>query len=284
MKNPKAVLAIGTAAALCGCASTPPYRAIDAEHVALVSAQYAPAEDFNAYAQGRAANALAGIGRGAHMGAVVGSVPTIVLCSVHPIGAVAGMAIFVSLVTAGAVAGGSVGLIHGATTGISSDQVEAMHGPVERTRRVGMQSVMAQRVLSAAEQRDLRTVRYFPESGPDSADSQPRYEEFKKAGFDAVLELAITTVGFEAQRGDVPQARFHMNATARVVPLGGKEEPWTRQWTYVGAWQPIRAWQDDHAGKLFSEELEAGLGSLSSNAGALFSASPRSWSSMGGSK
>jgi hypothetical protein len=155
---------VSLALAAGGCA-TPQSQEIAPGHVALAHVQYAPDADFNAYASGRAANSLKDGGRGAGRGIAIGSMP-LQLGRAGPIGMVIGAVIAVPLMAVGAVVGGTAGLIHGAATGLPSEQVDAIHEPVARMRGENkVQADVAQRVLVLSGERRHHTVTYLPEAG-----------------------------------------------------------------------------------------------------------------------
>jgi hypothetical protein len=106
MKNVGTGLIVVAALAACGCATKP---------------HYAPADSASAQAPGRGADTLASGAKGAVMGAAVGAIPAVVLFGAGPFGAAIGAVVVVPLVTVGAIIGGTAGLLHGATRGMSSN-------------------------------------------------------------------------------------------------------------------------------------------------------------------
>ena len=248
-------------ALLSGCASTAERREIGPGHVALVSAQYPPEADFNAYAYGRGVNAAKGGGAGALKGAAIGAyVPLKLAQGTGTVGMGVGLFLAVPMAAAGAVVGGTVGIIHGAATGMDSDQVSAIHDPITRLRQgATVQTAMAERVLAASVGHRSQTLTYLPEAGPSARRAALHYEDLRSAGFDSVLELALTHIGFEARPDDSPSARFGMKLRARVVPLAVGAAPWQQEWRYQGRWWPVSMWQSD---RLVMQELDAALDHL----------------------
>jgi hypothetical protein len=245
------------------CASRREPEQISPGSVALVAAHYAPASDFNAYAYGRGANALVQGGRTAAIGAAIGIAP-LELARLGPVGAVVGVMIAVPLAVAGSVIGGTVGLVAGAANGMPADQVHAIHQPVEHARRyAAIQTTMSQQVLALGGNLPQHRLTYLPHLGPTSSSQTPDYQALKAQGFQCVrvLELAVTSIGFEATQGEPPSAVFEMKLRARVVPLTTDAKPWTREQTYRGWRRTLPEWQADE-GKLFQEELDASYRSL----------------------
>jgi hypothetical protein len=264
--------------ALGGCASTSEPERIAPGRVALVAAHYAPAADFNAYAYGRGANAIrqAGkiAGKGAGIAGFVPAVATQVVAPVLPL-ALLGAIVTVAAAAAGGVVGGAFGLIEGAVNGMGSDQVNAIHQPIERARAdSAIQTTMSQHVLALAADLPHHQLTYLPELGPTAWTQVPDYQMLKAAGFESVLELVVTSIGFEAAQAEPPTAVFEMTLRARAVPLSTDARPWTREHTYRGAWRALPEWQGDD-GRLFQQELDASYRSLAQFvSGAMFGSAP----------
>jgi hypothetical protein len=162
----------------------------------------------------------------------------------------------------GAVVGGTAGVVSGAWNGLPSEQVAALHQPIERARREqAMQSAMAKRVLEEGAAMPHYQFAYLPEAGPASAFDTPDYHSLKAEGFDSVLELGVASVGFEAMKGEPASAVFEMKLRARVVPLSGHGSPLVRDLQHRGQWRGVPQWVADD-GRLFDEELTAAYSSL----------------------
>lgn len=255
-----------SSAVLGGCASTSETQRIPPGHVALVAAHYAPESNFNAYARGRGANAARQAGQTAVKGARVAAVgPAVVtrgLGQVAPILGVLGMIVTVAAGAVGGVIGGAVGAIDGAANGMPSDQVQAIHQPINTARRnAEIQTMMAQRVLALSADLPNHQLSYLPELGPTSSWQLPDYQILKAAGFESVLELAVIRIGFEATQGEPPSAVFEMALRARAVPLTADARPSVWERTYRGTSRSVPEWQADD-GRLFQEELDASYRSL----------------------
>jgi hypothetical protein len=250
-------------ALLAGCASTRPGaesvapQLIAPGRVAIVAARYVPEPAFNTYARGRGAaageNGIKSAAKGALGGAFL--LPVVVSSVVPPLIALAPLLAPIGAVT-GAVVGGTAGVVSGAWSGLPSEQVAALHQPIERARREqAMQSAMAKRVLQEGAAMPHYQFAYLPEAGPASAFDTPDYHSLKAEGFDSVLELGVASVGFEAMKGEPASAVFEMKLRTRVVPLSGHGSPLVRELQHRGQWRGVPEWVADD-GTLLQRELD----------------------------
>jgi hypothetical protein len=169
-------------ALLAGCASTRPGAEsvapqIAPGRVAIVAARYVPESAFNTYARGRGAaageNGVKSAAKGALGGALL--LPLVVASVFPPLIAVAPFLAPIGAVS-GAVVGGTAGVVSGAWNGMPSEQVAALHQPIERARREqAMQGAMAKRVLQEGAAMPHYQFAYLPEAGPASAFDAPDY-------------------------------------------------------------------------------------------------------------
>jgi len=261
-RQPAELSALALAIALlAGCASTRPEsvapQLIAPGRVAVVAARYVPASEFNTYAQGKGAaaaeNGIKSAGKGALGGALL--LPLVVASVFPPLIAVAPMLAPIGAVS-GAVVGGTAGVVSGAWNGMPSEQVAALHQPIERARREqAMQGAMAKRVLQEGAAMPHYQFAYLPEAGPASASDTPDYHSLKAEGFDSVLELGVASVGFEAMKGEPASAVFEMKLHTRVVPLSGQGSPIVRDLQHRGQWRGVPEWVADD-GTLLQRELD----------------------------
>ena len=267
-RQPAELSALALAIALlAGCASTRPEsvapQLIAPGRVAIVAARYAPEAAFNTYARGRGAAAGENGVKTAAKGALGGAflLPMVVASVVPPLIVLAPVLAPIGAVT-GAVVGGTAGVVSGAWNGLPSEQVAALHQPIERARREqAMQSAMAKRVLQEGAAMPHYQFAYLPEAGPASAADAPDYHSLKAEGFDSVLELGVASVGFEAMKGEPASAVFEMKLHTRVVPLSGQGSPIVRDLQHRGQWRGVPEWAADD-GKLLQQELDQSYGAL----------------------
>jgi hypothetical protein len=274
----KLLVLVLTSAFLGACASRGELEQISPGRVAVVAAHYAPHADFNAYARGMGANVLNQGGKSAAKGVGYGAVGPAYLASglgqIHPVLGMLALPLVVAGGAVGGVIGGAVGLIDGAANAMPSDYVTAIHQPIEHARRDGaIQEALAQRVLGLAADLPQHRLTYLPELGPKTARDMPDYQALKAGGFEYVLELGVTSIGFEAVQGDPPTAFFEMALRARAVPLTTDAKPWLREQTYRGTPRTLLEWQADK-GPLFQQELDASYRSLAQFASAMFGSAP----------
>jgi len=87
--------------------------------------------------------------------------------------------------------------------------------------------------------------------------AEPSYEELQAEGYGAVLELVVTSVGFNAWQGE---RRFEMTVQIRTVLFDGAAAG-ARRLTYRSAWLRLDDWVAD--GELFHRELDAANAEIS---------------------
>ena len=247
-----------------GCASTNHGAESAAEliapgRVAIVAARYVPEPEFNTYAQGRGAAAGEKALKTAGLGALGGALaPLIVAAYIPPAIFLAPILVPIGAV-AGAVTGGTAGAISGAWNGMPSDQVAALHRPVEHARReLRMQELIAKHVIQEGAALPHYQFTYLADAGPASLTHSPDYQRLKSDGYDSVLELSVMSIGFEASKGS---AVFEMKLRARVVPLVGHGSAFVREMQHRGQSRGVPEWAADD-GKLLQQELDQSYGAL----------------------
>jgi hypothetical protein len=121
-------------------------------------------------------------------------------------------------------------------------------------REQGMPSAMAKQVLQEGAGLPHYEFAYLADAGPASATDTPDYQSLKASGFDTVLELRLTSLGFEGFKGEPPWAVLEMELHARVVPLSGQGSPFVRELQHRGQWRRVPEWTADD-GKPLQEAL-----------------------------
>jgi hypothetical protein len=157
-------------------------------------------------------------------------------------------------VVIGAVGGGMVGAVEGAAKGMSASRLEALHPALGR-------AVREQKMPDAVAQRVMQQGAAFPHYEFTYVADRPDYQWLKAEGFDSVLELGVTNVGFEAWKGKPPSAAFEMKLSVRVVPLNGHGTSFAREFEHRGQWRAVPEWAADD-GKLLDEEFNQSYAAL----------------------
>lgn len=220
--------------------------------VAVVAVRYPPEARYGGKAQGKAAGALGGAAIGAGVGALFGALMWAQAPDLERIARVLAPITIVAGALIGAAAGAAAGVRHG----MRSEYVDALHRPVEQGLREGsLHDALARRLVEEGAGLPHYELTYYGAAGPASDTEAPRYGELKDAGFDSVLEVAVTSVGFEANRGDPHSVAFDMRVRTRVVPLGRRDAPPAREFTRRGEWRSVTAWASDD-GRLWRHELD----------------------------
>ena len=209
---------------------------------------------------GGAIGGLSGAGAGALIGLTCG--PIAVFC-----------------VPAGAVIGGTGGLLFGGTVGgIARGRAAIPENTAEEiqmvvTRAIAdheLQSDLRYRVLlkfgSSTTGVDLGAGGTVPTESPD-------YSTFSGQGVDAILEMSLTQLGFAGKGGDDPSLVLVLMAKARLIGVPNNDILWSvEQVEYQSPMAAFSLWSEGDSA-LLRAEIDNGLDAVASQIGeALFAA------------
>jgi hypothetical protein len=88
------------------------------------------------------------------------------------------------------------------------------------------------------------------------------YGYLKEKGIDTVIELSVLSIGFEGKGGKDPLLSLLVDVRTRVLSVSDGAVLYQNKLEYRSAKRKFTEWISDK-GKLFSEELDRGYGTLS---------------------
>jgi hypothetical protein len=180
-------------------------------------------------------------------------------------------------VPAGAVIGGTGGLLLGGTVGgISSGRAAIPENTADKihmvvTRAIAdheLQSDLRYRVLlnigSSTTGVDLGAGGTVPAESPD-------YAAFRGQDIDAVLEMSLTQLGFAGEGGNDPSLVLVLTARARLIGVATNDILWSvEQVTYQSPMAAFSLWRENNSA-LLRAEIDNGVEAVASQIGeALF--------------
>lgn len=255
-----------------GCFTlTPPVPAPEVRQhlnvVAIAPAQYVPVSNFITFAKGKGA----GAGKGAAiMGGTAATISAVTFGSLAiaapmtaPVMVLAGVLATVSTTTVGAV--------HGAQQAVQTDAAQQVDSIINAAvAELDAHNDLAERLtpfLNA--DRSIHLASVYP-SGPDSAAARPDYAQLRAREVDAVIEVAVTEVGFEscgpewfeggllracADNPNKERVALFLSAQARLVRVSDGAELFIRQFRYASPRRGIPQWVVND-GQRLAEEFE----------------------------
>jgi hypothetical protein len=162
----------------------------------------------------------------------------------------------------GAVVGGAVGAAQGASQGMSSEDTAAIREPIDRAQRDGaVQERFAGRLAATGEE----WPEYQFELRRSVCGESLARDALKAEGFDAALEVKVTSIGFDAKKrnkDDLPQVAFVMAVEAQRVLLDGSANPTAWTFSHRGPTRTTTAWAVDGE-RLLEVELTSAYAELS---------------------
>jgi hypothetical protein len=229
------VLAIG------GC-TTPQYKPppqLSPGKIAIIPARFVPESNLNVYAKGKSAAAGELAGQGAIEGAAVGAVAPL---AAGPYGIVLYPFIAPYTILAGTLFGGTFGAAQGLIHGLPEQDARAISASVENVLgQLYIQKQVATRVEEQARTSGYN-VTYLQDPGPTTIEEQPDYQGLAADKYNAVLELAVTHIRFEAHKGDPPRLALEMKLRSRIVALSGSSVSGIRYFEYKSRPQEVDKW------------------------------------------
>lgn len=251
-----------------GCATTKQHQQspkLSPDTIAIVPARFFPESNLNTYAQGKGAAAgelgIQGVGEGAAAGAVA---PLS-----DPYGVVLYPIVAPFTILAGALIGGTIGTAQGLMHGLPAEDAQAVSAMIDNAKgRLYIQDQVAARV---AEQADAfgYNVTYLPDVGPTTIEELPEYQDLALEDYDAILELSVTSIKFEAHKGDPPRLALEMKLRSRVVALSGSSISGIRDIEYKSRPRNVEKWSANR-GQLMETEINIGYSKLSQYIGEIF--------------
>lgn len=269
----KSIIAISISVALLsfqiGCAARPyqlplPLSEEERERlgtIGIVSADFVPETKLFTYARGRVSGAANGM-------AFAPPSPPIILpiapSSPPPMmesGAAAAILLGLILVPAVCVVIGKE--IYRAVTAIPAEEVKEIELKFKKALiELRMQESLKKRFFQTARKQFAFNFVLIEEGGPKNTDEILNYGHLKEKGIVTVIELSVLSIGFEGKGGKDPLLSLLLDARTRMLSVSDGAVLYENKLEYRSAKRKFTEWISNE-GKLFSEELDRGYGTLS---------------------
>jgi hypothetical protein len=224
--------------------------------IGVVSANFVPETTLFAYAKGRVSGAAKGMADGTAQAMAWTGYMGSQLSGTY---GVAPILLLLVPVVAGSVIGG----LYGATTAIPAEKVKEIESNLRKTLiELRMQESLKERFFQTAREQSTFIFVLIEEGGPKTTDEILNYGHLKEKGIDTVIELSVLSIGFEGKGGKDPLLSLLLDARTKVLSVSSGTVLYENKLEYRSAKRKFTEWISDK-GKLFSEELGRGYGTLS---------------------
>ncbi len=219
--------------------------------IGIVSARFIPESTFNIFAK-RGFAAVKGVALGALAGGCAGleafhysgleAFPYFFapgLTPLEPVFLVGGM-------TIGALAGGISGAApeDRAVRVVLEERAKKTEGAIiDFLAELSIQETMAEHVFKTGMELTDYRFELLEGQGPASPDEKPNYGYLKEKGIDTVLEVSVSNVGFEGERGKNPIPLF-MSLQTRLIQLTDELEIYSQEFGYKSRTRNFFGWDD----------------------------------------
>lgn len=254
-----------------GCATQPPYKLpppLSEEvrarlgTVGVVSADFVPETRLFAHSRGRVSGATKGMAFEESTAPSIVPVPWGGSSSPSAPGAPGAgyaAAVLLGLLVVGLV----VGEVYRAVTAIPAEKVKETESNLKKALiELKMQESLKKRFFQTAREQSAFNFVLIGEGGPKTTDEILNYGRLKEKGIDTVIELSVLSIGFEGTGGKDPLLTLLLDARTRVLSVSDGAVLYESTVEYRSAKRKFTEWISDN-GKLFSEELDTGYGTLS---------------------
>jgi hypothetical protein len=272
----KSIIAISISVALLsfqtGCAARPyqlsqPLSEGERERlgtIGIVSADFVPETKLFTYARGRVKGAAKG------MAFEVSTYPPPIFfpgaggSSSAPVGSQGGaVAILLGLILVPAVCVVIGKEVYRAATAIPAEEVKEIESKLSKALiELRMQESLKKRFFQTAREQSALNLVIIEERGPKTTEETLNYGNLREKGIDTVIELSVLSIGFEGKGGKDPLLSLLLDTRVRVLRVSDGAVLYENKLEYRSAKRKFTEWISDE-GKLFSEELDRGYGTLS---------------------
>lgn len=270
----KSIIAISLSIAIlscqAGCARNVPYylppplseeERASLGTIGIVSADFVPEPKLFTYARGRVRGAAKGMTFETDTGG-----PPIIFPSGHGSGgmvspgASAGAAAAVLLVPVVILIGSE---IYRAATAIPAEEIKEIEMNFKKALiELRMQESLKIRFFQTAREQSAFNLVLVEGVGPKTSEETLNYGNLKGEGIDTIVELSVLSIGFEGKGGKDPLLSLLLDARTRVLSVSDGAVFYENMLEYRSVKRKFTEWISDE-GKLFSEELDKGYGTLS---------------------
>jgi hypothetical protein len=225
--------------------------------ISIVSADFVPETKFFAYSRGRVSGGTKG------MAFEAGTPSSPIFVPGTPMGAPPGSGAGYAVVLGLIVVGFMVGEVYRAATAIPAEELKEIESNLKKALiELRMQESLKKRFFQTAREQSTFKFVLIEEGGPKTTDEILNYGHLKEKGIDTVIELSVLSIGFEGKGGKDPFLSLLLDARTRVLSVSDGAVLYENKLEYRSAKRKFTEWISDK-GKLFSEELERGYGTLS---------------------
>ncbi|MCL4476490.1 MAG: hypothetical protein M1508_09735 [Nitrospirae bacterium] len=226
----------------------------------VVSANFVPEAMLFTYARGRVSGAAKGMVFEAGMAPplfVPGGAPS------APPGAGAGFAAGAAVLLGLIIVGVMIGEAYRAATAIPAEEVKEIESNLTKALiELKMQESFKERFFQMAREQSALNLVLIEEGGPKASGETLNYGHLKEKNIDTVVELSVLSIGFEGEGGKDPLLSLLIDVRTRLLSVSDGAVLYENKLEYRSAKRKFTQWIADE-GKLFSEELDRGYGTLS---------------------
>jgi len=223
--------------------------------VAIVPAQSVPKSNFTTFAKGR----LSGTGKGATEGISEG---VLLGTFIAVDGGAVGVLLLPFFAAGGAIIGGVVGSLAGATKAVPAAKAREVESAIsDALSGLNIQETMAENIIIHGT--SLTDINYvlIADLLP-SEKVELNYNVIKDEDVDSVLHVKVNSVELEGGSGIDPKVSLCMTASTKLINAQNGVEIYSGEFEYKGKSRKFTAWAADNA-KLLREELENCFNDLS---------------------
>jgi hypothetical protein len=153
--------------------------------------------------------------------------------------------------------------VYRAATAIPAEKVKEIESNLKKALiELKMQESFKKSLLQTAREQSASNFVLIEEGGPKTPDEILNYGHLKEKGIDTVIELSVLSISFEGKGGKDPLLSLLLGVRTRVLSVSDGAVIYENKLEYRSAKRKFTEWISDK-GKLFSEELDRGYGTLS---------------------
>jgi hypothetical protein len=211
------------------------------KQIAILPIDETPESDFHTFAVGKEEGAKKGAERGTAEGVAR---------------SLAGGPAFFLLLPLTMPLGGAFGSIEGRKLAVPKDKAEYIQSAIKNALATENFSLHVAKAVMKTPLPQKRMLTLVQPGKADISTATNRYHSPQENGFDTIMEIKVSDVGFQSRGGDAPLLQLYMNAQVRLKQASDNKELYTRNFGYLSYyWKTIGHWVADN-GKLFTEEFE----------------------------
>jgi hypothetical protein len=174
------------------------------------------------------------------------------------LGAVILLAVIVTAATVGGVAGSVVGAVKAEPAKRVDEHEKIISNSIAKLKT---QETMLDHVLKVAQQKTQKNFAIVEGFGPNSNDQKVVYGHFEDKGFDAILQISVTSFGLVGKWEVNPELQLKMFVQVKVIQAKDDTELYSDIFQYTGKSRKFSEWCANNAQEL-NDEFERCYGTL----------------------